>query len=99
MKKVFSGDAAKARDLQLGKHSDYIILGKLSINYKSNPDFLNVISADINLEIKILSSENGVIINSAILTATGAGFSNSDAEKKALELLNDKINGFLRETF
>jgi len=96
---MFSGDIGKIKELQLEKRTDYIILGKKSSSYKINPELQNIITADVSLELKVFSVEKGVIINSTILSAAGAGFSNSDAEKRAIELLNSKIENFLKEVF
>ncbi len=80
--------------MQLEKHTDYLIFGKKSSSFKKNPELLDLISADVQLEIKIFSAERGVIVNSAVLSALGSGFSNSEAEKNAVELLSTKINDF-----
>lgn len=97
--KVFSGDSTKLKDLQIFKHADYVILGKISSNYKANPELQNVISSEVGLEIKVISCENSVIINSAYISEKGAGFSNADAENKAIEVMNEIIGNFLGKTF
>jgi hypothetical protein len=97
--KVFSGDSTKLKDLQVIKHADCVILGKISSNYKTNPELQNVISAEIGLEIKVISCKNSVIIDSAYISEKGAGFSNADAENKAIEVMKEKIGDFLGKTF
>lgn len=96
---IFSGDTVKIKELQLEKNADYLILGKKLSSFKKNPELLDLVSAEVKLELKIFSTEKGVIINSTLLSAVGSGFSNSEAERNAIELLCAKIDNFLREVF
>lgn len=96
---IFSGDTGKIKELQLEKRTDYMIFGKKSSSFKINPELQNLVSADVTLEVKVFSAEKGVIVNSTILSAIGSGFSNADAEKRAIEFICSKINNFLKEVF
>lgn len=97
--KIFSGDSAKLKDLQVMKHADYVILGKISWNYKISPELQNVISTEIGLDLKVISCENFAVIDSAYFSAVGVGFSNAEAERKGVEIMKRKIEDFLGRTF
>jgi hypothetical protein len=97
--KVFSGNASVVNDLRVGRCASYLLLGKSAVKYINNTDLQDVISAAMNLEIKLISAENGAVIDSAVLTATGVGFSNAAAEKQAGVLMSDKIRAFLQRNF
>lgn len=96
---IFSGDTRKVKDLQIINHADYILLGRKLTNFRTAPELENLISAELNLELKIISADTGVIVRSQRFTAIGAGFSNSTAEEKALETIGSKIEKFLYGTF
>jgi hypothetical protein len=97
--KVFSGNASAVNDLRVGRCASYLLLGKAAVEYIQNTDLQDTISAAMNLEIKLISAENGAVIDSAVLTATGVGFSNAAAEKQAGVLMSNKIGAFLQRNF
>ncbi|HLP45651.1 MAG TPA: hypothetical protein VK469_06880 [Candidatus Kapabacteria bacterium] len=88
---MFAGDATKVLELRLLKHADLVFLGKITTKYWVNPELLNLVSAELNLEMKVISCENGTLKDSYKFSVTGAGFSNTAAEKKAIELLKTNI--------
>ena len=87
------------KELQLENRIDFLVFGKINKDFKRNEELQDVISAHLDIEIKIYSCVKGVLVNSASLKTTGAGFSNAEAEGKALELMNEKLNNLFKESF
>lgn len=96
---IFSGDISAIKELKLENRIDFLVFGKINKDFKQNEGLQDVISAHLNIEIKIYSCVNGTLTNSTSLKTTGAGFSNVEAEGKALELINEKLNNFFKESF
>lgn len=96
---IFSGDISMIEELQLKNRIDFLVFGKINKNFKRSEELQDIISADLNIEIKIFSCVKGALTNSTSLKTTGAGFSNAEAEGKALELMNEKLNNFFKESF
>jgi hypothetical protein len=83
--KVFRGDAQEIKRLRLLRYATRIVLGKKSVSFVTNPELQNTITANVAVEIQILSAKTGMMENSLTVTQKGAGFSNADAEKMAIE--------------
>ncbi len=96
---IFSGDISTIKELQLENRIDFLIFGKISKNFKQSKELQDVISAHLNIEFKIYSCAKGTLTNSTSLKTIGAGFSNAEAEEKASELMNEKLNSFFKESF
>lgn len=96
---IFSGDISTIKEFQLENRIDFLIFGKINKDFKRNEELQDVISAHLGIDIKIYSCVKGVLVNSASLKTTGAGFSNAEAEGKALELMNDNLNNLIKESF
>lgn len=96
---IFSGDISAIKELQLENRIDFLVFGKINKDFKRNEELQDVISAHLNIEIKIYSCVKGTLTNSTSLKTIGAGFSNAEAEGKALELMNEKLNSFFKESF
>jgi hypothetical protein len=89
--RIFIGSADVVSSLELPKHSDYIILGKKSVNFTENPDLLNVLTAHATIEIHVISARTGSVIDSFNVSEVGAGFSKSNAENLAIESIFKKL--------
>jgi len=89
--KIFKGDAGEVRKLELSKHSDHLILGKKLVNFTENPEMQNMITAKASIEIHIVSSKTGTIVDSFTITETGAGFSRATAEEMVIERILKKF--------
>lgn len=96
---IFSGDISAIKELQLENRIDFLVFGKINKDFKQSKELQDVISAHLNIEFKIYSCVNGTLTNSTSLKTTGAGFSNAEAEGKAFELMNEKLNSFFKESF
>jgi hypothetical protein len=96
---LYMGDMSVERDLNLSAYFDYLILCKKKTNFNKQTDLNDIISASMIIEIRIIDVRNGQIIKSDSISTIGAGFSNAEAEKKAVELLNKKMPGYLKEEF
>jgi len=96
---IFSGDISTIKELQLENRIDFLIFGKISKDFKQSKELQDVISAHLNIEFKIYSCAKGTLTNSTSLKTIGAGFSNAEAEGKAFELMNEKLNNFFKESF
>lgn len=96
---IFSGDISTIKELQLENRIDFLIFGKISKDFKQSKELQDVISAHLNIEFKIYSCAKGTLTNSTSLKTIGAGFSNAEAEGKAFELMNEKLNSFFKDSF
>lgn len=93
---IFSGDTSKIKEFQLEKHTDYVILGKKASSFRINQELQDLVSADLVLELKLFDAVNGKMVDSISLKTIGAGFSNDEAEKRAIEHLYKRIEEFLK---
>lgn len=89
--RIFNGSAGDVSSLELAKHSDYLILGKKSVNFTENPELLNVLTAHSAIEIHVISARTGTVIDSFNVSEVGAGFSKSTAESMAMERIFKKL--------
>ncbi len=92
---IFSGQTKKLVDLKVYEQTDYVILGKKKCSYEINQDLSGVITATLSLDLRVYSAKSGELIASTVFREVGAGFSQDEAEKRAIESLNEKISEFV----
>lgn len=96
---IYSGQTNIINSLNLSEQTDYIIFGKKNVSFEQNQDYEGLITARINLELKLFASRDGNMVSSSIFTGVGAGFSKDEAEIKAADSMSDKIKAFLDKFF
>ncbi|MEO0266391.1 MAG: hypothetical protein ABIM43_07300 [candidate division WOR-3 bacterium] len=89
--RIFNGSAGDVSNLELPKHSDYIILGKKSVNFTENPDLMDVLTAHAAIEIHVIYARTGTVVDSFNVSEVGAGFSKPNAESIAMERIFKKL--------
>lgn len=96
---IYSGQTDKINSLRLSEQTDYLLLGKQSISFEQNEEYEGIITAKLSLELKLFSTKDGNLISSSIFSGVGAGFSQNEAEIKAVDSLSEKFKYFLDKFF
>jgi len=89
--KLFNGNSAEVKKLQLSKHCDQIVLGKSLVNFTQNPGMEDMVTARVSVQFRIISARTGAIENRFTLSQTGVGFSKAAAEDLAIERIVNKL--------
>ena len=89
---IFQGNTEEVKRAGWEEYSRYVILGKKAVVFTDNPQLENTKTANITLELHMVSSVTGVLEDSFTLTTNGVGFSEVDAEKVALERMLSQLN-------
>ena len=89
---IFRGNTEEVKRTGWEEFSKYVILGKKEVVFTDNPQLENTKTANIKLELHLVSSATGVLEDSFALTAKGAAFSEIDAEKAALERMLPQLS-------
>ena len=95
--RIFSGDATAIKELKLENRVDLLVFGKIKKDIVKREELQDLISTNMTIELKIYSCVKGSLTSSAFLKATGAGFSNVEAEGNAFEQMKEKLDGFLKK--
>ena len=83
--RLFQGDGGEAQHSGILHYGRYTFLGKKHTSFiQQNSELENMITANVSLEIRIISSEDGNIVESLTLREKGPGFSQQDAENIAI---------------
>lgn len=82
--------------LELNKSLDGILLGRVKVEYTSNPSLENVLTANLTVEIMAVPTASSMAGESWTFTATGAGFKEEAARAMADERLLKQINSDTR---
>jgi hypothetical protein len=88
---AFGGIGDLSQKLEIGKFVDGVVLAREQVRYSQNPSLENVTTADMSLEISVLSVSATVQNQTRTFTATGAGFKNENARASAEERLVKEI--------
>lgn len=94
MDKVLSGNLSYLKSLDIYKHVDNVVFGKVSFDTKINQELQGVLSTSASLEIKWIDCRQAGVAKSEVFYATGSGFSQSEAENSAINLLLNKMQTF-----
>jgi hypothetical protein len=90
---AFNGSTAIIRDLELTNSADLLLLGRQSVEYATNPDLNNLITATMRLELNALPVGAWGQNNGWTFSANGAGFRQADARAAAEERIVKQISG------
>lgn len=88
---LFQGNPAAAKKLRLSEYCDYAIFGKADVSFLDNPDLADIITANISVEFHAINSRAGSAQGSLSLAAKGAGFSENDARRAALQAIGEQL--------
>jgi hypothetical protein len=80
-------------------HADYLILVKKYSKPRTNPQVWDGVSSDLTFQIKIIDTGQVKVVNSTSISKIGAGFSNRDAEKNAIDHIYIDLEEFLMKSF
>lgn len=90
---AFAGPSAVADKLKLSKYLDGFVLVKETVKIQQNSSELaNVLTANIRLDIAVISCGNNIQGRTWTFTANGAGFKTSDAQAQAEERLIKQLS-------
>jgi len=94
--KLYNGNSDMIRELKLRKYSDFLCLGKLSISFRDSKIRNDMITADYNVDMRVISLTNGNIQKHFNKSVTGIGWTNEEAKsiarKKMLSIIEDNFN-------
>lgn len=96
---LFSGNLDIISSFNLNMHVDYIILVKKYSKPRTNPQVWDGVSSDLTFQIKIIDTGLLKVVNSTSISKIGAGFSNRDAEKNAIDHIYGDLKAFLMRSF
>ena len=85
------------KELKLENRVDLLVFGKIKKDIVKREELQDLISTNMTIELKIYSCVKGSLRSSTFLKATGAGFSNVEAEGNAFEQMKEKLDGFLKK--
>lgn len=88
---VFSGDTSVLGRLELTNSLDGVLFGRETITYSTNNALENTASAELQLGLMLLPLNSAKSGSAWTLSATGAGFNNSDARQQAEKLMVSRI--------
>lgn len=90
--RIFNGDAEMVKKLKLLRHCDYVILGRKDpVSFIEHPEMQNLITAEVSIELHLISSKTGCIEDSISISEGGVGFSKQTAESSAMEKIFEKL--------
>lgn len=87
MQRVLQSDAAEISRLDLPLFAKYVVLGNYQTQFSVNSQLENVITARTRLNVGVIQSESGALLESFSIDESGAGFTNDRAEEAAKERL------------
>jgi len=88
---VIGGSGDLSRQLELANTLDSLLLARQQVQYSTNPDLLNVITANMQLEVALMPIAGNAQGQSWTFTANGAGFNRAAARQLAEERLIRQI--------
>ncbi len=81
--RLFQGDKSEFEKLELAGLANKIMLGEIKQTTSGNKAIAGVIDATILIEVRLLNTLTGEIINSSQINGSSAGYSESEAISKA----------------
>jgi hypothetical protein len=88
---VIGGSTELPRKLELGSTLDVLVLARQQVQYSTNPDLLNVMTASMQLEVVLVPVSGNAQGESWSFTASGTGFNQATARQLAEERLIKQI--------
>jgi hypothetical protein len=84
---VFDGSTDVLNKLELANSLDALVLARETVDYSKTPSLDNLITANLQLEVQVVPIAGNIQSQTQKFTATGAGFSQTEAESMAEERL------------
>jgi hypothetical protein len=94
-RRLFDGDWADTRLLDINNRVDYVVLGAGAVSYSSSSQFEGLISASLHVELKCLSVSGEITCGSQNLEIVGAGYSNGAAFENAVAKARPQVDSFV----
>jgi hypothetical protein len=91
--KAFAGDYDAMRKMSLTNFAPGILLARQTVDYTTNPNLQDTVSAAMGLEISAVSTHEMRAVSSISLRSVGAGFSREEAKSAAEERLLQQLAG------
>ena len=88
---VFNGSGDMVRKLELAKYLDGVLAARQDVQYSTNSELNNIVTADMHLQIEALPVSGLVESQSWTLAAKGTGFNRADARMQAEERIIKQI--------
>jgi hypothetical protein len=88
---AFNDSGMTFRKLELAKTLDGLLLGRQQVQYSTNPELLNVVTANMQLELELIPLAGNAQSESWTFAANGAGFNRQNARQLAEERLIKQI--------
>lgn len=92
---LFDGEWAFAKRLALQKYLDFLFLGRTQVAFEPNPQFQDLKTARIGIEVRCVRLETQSSCGEERLVADGAGFTDTAAEDVAIGHLAPALQAFL----
>ncbi|HLJ26799.1 MAG TPA: hypothetical protein VKY85_08825 [Candidatus Angelobacter sp.] len=93
--RLIAGDWRIARQLDLGNHIDYVLIGATKVTYLSDKDFEGLWTANLSLEIKCLNAVTINVCGARSLSVPGAGYSQKDALASATDHMKPQLESLV----
>jgi hypothetical protein len=90
---VFNGSGDMFKKLDLAKYLDGLLLARQDVQYSTNPDLNNVVTADMHVQVVTLSVSGQIESKAWTFASKGAGFNPADARIQAEERIIKQIAG------
>ena len=88
---IFDGSSDDAERLQLPQHFKSAVFGKKTVSLVTHPDQEGLITANVTLELHVVSAQSGTIQTSLSYAKRELGFSNDIAIQKAEEQILQEL--------
>jgi hypothetical protein len=90
---VFNGSGNIFNTLELPNYLDGLLLARQDVQFATNADLNNVVTADMHIQIEALPVSGSIEGQSWTLAAKGTGFNTADARMQAEERIIKQIGG------
>jgi hypothetical protein len=94
---LFSGKWAIARQLELEKHVDYVVIGVAKTTFTPSAEFSGLITANLEIDLKCLDAAALRVSANQNIAVTGAGYTEAAALATSLEHARGELQIFVRE--
>lgn len=90
--KVFSGSTDVLKKLEVANSLDVLLLSRQTVQYSTSPNLMNLVTANMQLEVQVLPIAKNVQGGTWTFTSNGSGFKNVEARSMAEERLIIQIS-------
>lgn len=94
--RLMAGDWKVARNLELGRHVDYVLIGSIKISYEPNDNFAGLLTANLSLELKCLDAVIATVCGVQRFAVPGAGYNRQAALTSAIDHIKPEMESSIR---